>query len=194
MTVDEYWEFVNRPENADRLFELRRGEVIELPRPTRLHGIVANRIGGLLMIYADRVGKGYATSNDAGVVLDEEVGTVVGPDVAYFTDVNKYREVHPKWGEGVPVLAVEVLSPNDKLKKVLQKIEDYLKSGVAVVWLVNYEECFVTVFRNDQPPRVVDEVGELTVDEMPGFTCRVADLFRLPGDRPEPTSPANPGP
>ena len=31
MTVDEYWEFVNRPENDNKFLELRRGEVIELP-------------------------------------------------------------------------------------------------------------------------------------------------------------------
>jgi hypothetical protein len=40
MTVDDFFEFVHRPENDGRCFELVRGEVIELSRPTRPHGIV----------------------------------------------------------------------------------------------------------------------------------------------------------
>ncbi|HEX4608841.1 MAG TPA: Uma2 family endonuclease, partial [Urbifossiella sp.] len=77
MTVDEFWEFVHRPENMDRLFELRRGEVIELSRPTRPHGRVCFRVGYLLERYAEQTGFGYVVSNDAGVVLEEDPGTVV---------------------------------------------------------------------------------------------------------------------
>src|SRR5262245_1735257 len=105
MTVDEYWDFVSRPENADRMFELRRGEVVELSRPKTPHGIVCVRIGTRLQNYADQVGRGYVTSNDAGVVLAESPGTVVGPDVAYFTDANTFDEIAPKWAETPPILA-----------------------------------------------------------------------------------------
>ena len=47
MTVDEFWEFVNRPENENRWFELRKGEVVEMPRPTRTRWPLASgRTGG----------------------------------------------------------------------------------------------------------------------------------------------------
>lgn len=188
MTVDEYWDFCQRPENAHRRTELIRGEVVEMSHPTRLHAIVANNIAFALETYARSVGTGYV-AGDTGVVLADEPGTVVGPDVGYFTDANAFEEVHPKWGEELPILVVEVLSPNDKAKKVTQKITDYLDSGVPVVWLVNYEERFVTVYRRDQPtPRVIDEDAEITVVEMPGFACRVSEFFRLPRER-RPTPP-----
>jgi Uma2 family endonuclease len=45
MTADEFWEFVHRPENPDRDFELIRGEVIEVSRPTKPHGAVAALVG-----------------------------------------------------------------------------------------------------------------------------------------------------
>jgi hypothetical protein len=35
MTAEEFFEFVHRPENANRWFELVRGEVIELPPPMK---------------------------------------------------------------------------------------------------------------------------------------------------------------
>jgi Uma2 family endonuclease len=190
MTVDEFWDFVNRSENANRFFELRCGEVIEMSRPTSPHGIVCSRIGAKLQNYAEARGLGYVTTNDSGVVLSESPGTVVGPDVAYFTDVNLFDDVTPKWAETPPVLAVEVLSPNDKMSEVNEKIQDYLVSGVKVVWLADYEQKKVTVYRPDRVHTVLKGEAELTGgEELPGFTCCVADLFRLPGDR-KPAIPA----
>lgn len=192
MTVDEYWEFVNRPENDNKFLELRRGEVIELSRPTTTHGIVTSLVATELNLYTRVVRKGYVTSNDAGVVLSEEVGTVVGPDVAYFTNANTFDEVTPKGAETPPVLAVEVLSPNDKPSKVNEKIEDYLRNGVQVVWLVDYEERKITVYRPDRTHRVLKEADELVGGEdLPGFACRVGDFFRLPGDKSALTPPVS---
>lgn len=66
LSIDEFWGFVNRPEHADRFFELRRGEVVEISRPTPPHGIVCFRISTKLQNYADQRGTGYVTSNDSG--------------------------------------------------------------------------------------------------------------------------------
>ncbi len=187
MTVDEYWEFVNRPDNADRLFELHRGEVVEMSRPKKPHGIVTSNIATELTLYARQVRKGYVLTNDTGVVLEETPGTVVGPDVAYCVDANSYDEVEPKWVETPPILTVEVLSPNDNMTKVSLKIADYITAGVKVVWLADPELKTVTVYRPAQMYVVLKAEDELTGgDELPGFSCKVADFFRLPGDRPAP--------
>lgn len=186
MTVDEYWDFVNRPENHDRLFELRRGRVVEMPRPKKPHGIVCTRIATALQNYADRVGVGYVLSNDTGVVLEEDPGSVVGPDVVYCVDANEYDEVEPKWVEVPPVLTVEVLSPNDRMPEVTEKINDYLTSGVKVVWLADPETKTVTVYRPSGLPSVLKPTDDLTAGELPDFSCKVGALFRLPGDKPAP--------
>ena len=44
MTVEEFLDFCERPENEDKLFELLRGEVIEVPPPMPLHGVVCSNI------------------------------------------------------------------------------------------------------------------------------------------------------
>ncbi len=192
MTSDEFWEFVHRPENRDQFFELIRGEVIELPRPTRRHGAVAGNVARLLGNYSFQVNHGYVVSNDSGVILEEDPDTVVGPDVGFFTDAATFDDIHPKWGEEVPLLAVEVLSPNDRMTKVLRKMEDYHKNGVKVVWLVDYEEKKITVFRPAAGHLVLDEDAVLSGEpELPGFSASVADFFRIPGDTlPPPQPPA----
>jgi Uma2 family endonuclease len=190
MTVAEFWDFVHLPQNEDRWFELRKGEVVEMPRPTRRHGAVTNNIGRILGNYTFQVGRGYIVGNDSGVILEEDPGSVVGPDVAYFMDANTFEEMHPKWGEEVPLLAVEVRSPNDKPNALIAKVRDYLTNGVKVVWLVDYEDQTVSAFRPNRTPEVFSSDQQITGgDEVPGFTCTVADFFRLPGDTPPQPSP-----
>jgi Uma2 family endonuclease len=185
MTADEFWDFCHLPENEEKRFELIRGEVVEMPSPTKRHGRVCLRIGYLLERFAETALNGYAVSNDSGVILDEEPDTVVGPDVAYFTDAKAFDDIHPKWSEDLPVLAVEVLSPSDRMRVVMAKIGDYLRNGVRVVWLVNYEERFVTVFTTDAPPLTLVESDEVTGrDALAAFRCRVGEFFRIPGEPP----------
>ena len=38
-----------------------------------------------------------------------------------------------------PDLAVEVVSPNDRVYEVDTKVEEYLRAGVPLVWVVNPE-------------------------------------------------------
>ncbi len=187
MTADEFWEFVHRPENQDRDFELIRGEVVEVSRPTKPHGTVAALVAFELQLYARATRKGYVVSNDSGIALGDDPDSVIGPDVAYFSDVNKFEDMHPKWGDIPPVLAVEVSSPNDRPGRMNAKIQEYLTNGVKVVWQVDYEERNVTVHRPNRSMEVVKEDGELTgADDMPGLTIKVADLFTLPGERTAP--------
>lgn len=48
MTAEDFFEWVHRPENANKGFELVRGEVIELPPPNKLHGVVCVNVGYFL--------------------------------------------------------------------------------------------------------------------------------------------------
>ena len=41
-----------------------------------------------------------------------------------------------KYGETPPRLVVEVRSPSDKERRVRKRLEEYLRFGVSMVWLV----------------------------------------------------------
>jgi Uma2 family endonuclease len=190
MTADEFWDFVHRPENQDRDFELIRGEVVEVSRPTQPHGAVAANVAFELKLYVRATRKGYVIINDSGIVLGGKPESVLGPDIAYFATSDKFEDIHPKWGEIPPVLVVEVASPNDRPGRTNAKIQDYLTNGVKVVWQVDYEERNVTVHRPNRSMEVVKEDGELAGgDDLPGLSIKVAELFKLSGDQPA-TPPA----
>ena len=186
MTVEEFWEFGNRPENAGRLLDLINGRVVEWPRPYRPRGVVCATAGFVLGLYADRLQMGFATLGNAGVILSREPAVVVGPDVAFFAR-NEKEDALTGWSVHPPVLVVEVWSANYDRAQVVAKVEACLTNGVKVVWQVDYEERNVTVHRPNRSMEVVKEDGELTgADDMPGLTIKVADLFTLPGERTAP--------
>lgn len=181
MATDEFYDWSSGAENSERGFELVRGRVIEGPPPNKTHGVISGNIAGNMWNYCRQSGQGYITTNDAGTLLEKDPDTVRGPDVADFTDAETFAELHPKYGEVPPVLAVEVLSPSDKVSNVLRKVNDYLDNGVAVVWLVDPEEEVVQVFRPGQRTITLSNTEEIDGGtELPGFSCKLEEFFRLP--------------
>jgi Uma2 family endonuclease len=195
LTAEEFCDWVHRPENADKWFELVRGMVIELPPPQRPHGVVSANVARIVGNYVFERRMGYLTTTDSGVILERDPDTVRGPDIALYDDARTFAELHPKYGEVPPIMAVEVLSPNDRADRVTRKITDYLRTGVRLVWLVDPEARTVTVYKADTGPRLVEASEELDGGELlPGFRCHVADIFLLPGESPEPQPEPKPEP
>jgi len=161
MTVDEFYDCCSLPENTDRRFELVRGKMIEVPPPNKIHGVVCTNISFALGLYIRQRFEGYITSNDSGTLLERYPDTVRGPDIAYFNDADSFAELHPKYGENPPILAVELLSPSDRANRVLSKVEDYINNGVQMVWLVDPDERTVRVFRPGLPSVTLSESQEI---------------------------------
>ena len=90
-----------------------------------------------------------------------------------------------------PDLAVEVVSPNDLVGELDKKIDEYLRAGVRLVWIVRPAARAVQVFRGDRSESWLWATDELSgEDVLPGFGCKVDDLF--PKASPDAvSSPAN---
>jgi Uma2 family endonuclease len=77
-----------------------------------------------------------------------------------------------------PDLAVEVISPNDTAHEVQEKIEEYQQAGVSLIWVIEPELRVVDVYRKNGVNSRLRETDELSgEDVLPGFRCRVAELF-----------------
>lgn len=184
MTAEEFHAWSNREENRDKNCDLVRGEIEEMTRPGRRHGFVCGNVVWILGNFVRQRRKGYICSNDTGVVVERDPDTVRGPDVMLFEDATQYEELDLKYGETPPLLAVEVLSPNDTTGKVMERITDQLHFGTKLVWLIDPEARNVTVYRPGKEPYVVRESQELTGDDvLPDFRCRVAEFFVMPGQQ-----------
>jgi Uma2 family endonuclease len=186
MTAEGFWEWASRPENADRRWELVKGEVVEVPSPAEFHGILCSWIVHLLWGYVLRRGRGGVSSNDTGLLVEHDPDTVRGPDVMVFEESRPLDQLSRRFSTRVPVLVVEVLSPSDRMPRMTARIGEFLRRGVPIVWLVDAETRTVTVYRLDHYPQVLDENDELTGEfTPPDCTLRVAELFNLPASAPQ---------
>jgi Uma2 family endonuclease len=182
LTAEDFYEWANRPENRGRVCELERGRIVEMSRPGKLHGLICANVVGILRNYAIQRKKGYVCSNDTGVIVGRNPDTVRGPDVLFFEDAERVEQVEEKYGETPPVLAVEVLSPNDTHGKVMRRVLELFEFGTRLIWVLDPDARNVIVHYPGNKDRVAEASQELTGNDfLPDFRCRVADFFTLPG-------------
>jgi Uma2 family endonuclease len=183
LTAAAFFDWVHRPENRDRWFELERGKVIEMPPPGERHGVVCGNVGRILGNHTFQVGQGYVCTNDTGVIVETDPDTVRGIDVTLYDQSRRYDELTVKYAEHLPLLAVEVLSPHDRAGRMMKRALQFVRKGIPLVWLVDGEERDVTVYRSGREPYVLGIEDEITgEDVLPGLRCRVADFFLMPGE------------
>jgi Uma2 family endonuclease len=183
MTAEEFYDFVNEPRNRDKNFELEAGEVVKVSRPGQIHCVVCGTCVAILWMYVHQRKKGYVCSNDMGLVLQRDPDTVRGPDISLYLEARKLKDLEKKWPKRLPKLIVEVMSPNDRMGKMLARIAKFLKKGVAMAWLLDPEEENLTIFMPNREPIVLErdeEVADLKL--LPDFRCKVADFFAMAGE------------
>ncbi|MBI2480194.1 MAG: Uma2 family endonuclease [Planctomycetia bacterium] len=163
--------------------ELIQGELREreMTRRNRLHAATESRIVRVLGNWLDQQHdfEGDVLSGEAGSILEQDPDTTVGIDVALFSlDVLRRQTDETRMVLGVPILAVEILSPNDKHEEIREKIVEYLRTGVKLVWEVDPDFQTVRVYRPDHEPVMFNRKQTLSAaDVLPGFEAAVADLF-----------------
>jgi Uma2 family endonuclease len=185
MTAEEFFEWAHRPENQDRFFELHRGEIIEMPPPGELHGILCAWITHLLWRYVLERGRGRVCSNDTGLIVARDPDAVRGPDVILLDDTRQLDQLSRRYIDRLPALVVEVLSPNDQKGKVDLRISQYQRRGIPLIWIVDPEARTVSVYRPGKEHYVRDDTEEVTgEDVLPGMRYDVAEFFTLPGSEP----------
>lgn len=181
LTADEFAEFVLRPENSDRNFELDRGKVVEMPRPTARHGVVCGNVSYLLgKCIRDRK-RGVLLTNDAGLWVEHDPDTVLGPDVFVYDETIAYDDLADKWEERVPTLVVEVPSPNDRASKMKRRVARFLAMDVKLVWVLDPIEKTLTVHQAHRPATVLDVGDEVTgLEFIPDLRLKVSEFFTTP--------------
>src|SRR5258708_31446069 len=79
--------------------------------------------------------RGKILGGEAGCRLRRNPNSVVGIDIVYISpDLAAHDPDDTTLIDGVPVLAVEILSPSDKQEEIDAKIDEFMSVGVKQVW------------------------------------------------------------
>jgi Uma2 family endonuclease len=176
ITAKEFAMMPNPPDGSKQ--ELVRGEIVTMPPPSFRHGECQLAIGSLLRQYvrANRLGR---VTTESGLRTESDPDTVRGPDVAFWSaerlPLDQTPEVYP---EVAADLCVEILSPSNTRAQIRDKIREYFRSNVRMVWIVDTDNRTVTVFRRAGAGQELRDDEMLTgEDVLPGFSCPVAEFF-----------------
>lgn len=157
-----------------RKWELVDGRLTEVPTEWE-HDIFGVNL--ILMMGPLTRGLGFMSSGQAGFRMNE--GNVRAPDVSY-TRKERIPGGKPPRGFGVvaPDLCVEFISPSEKPMDMARKVREYFDGGAEQVWHIFPEEQRVIVFTSPSETRTLNADDTLDAgDLLPGFSCRVSDLF-----------------
>jgi Uma2 family endonuclease len=108
--------------------EYRNGEVVERPMPDYLHG----KVQALLCVFFALLRNRLPVFPSAETRLRMGESKVLIPGVTVF-----YPEEPSRQPDTPPFIAIEILSIDDKLSAVREKLEEYRAWGIPHVWLVD---------------------------------------------------------
>jgi len=155
-TADEFYDLVAERED-DRRFELIEGYVVEMAPPRSINSYIAMLIGIHLGTYVLENDLGYVFGADGGYIL--RPGDVRVP-YASFVIKERITGQMPKWIEGAPDLAIEVISPSESSTVISRKTHLYFDSGAQVVWLIHPDDKFAEVCVGTEDGHRVTRIGE----------------------------------
>jgi Uma2 family endonuclease len=130
------------------MVELIKGKIFKMsPAPSDLHQNLSSNLHGIFFQYLKKKNcKVFSAPYDVRLtrtVKDEEVTTVVQPDICIICDQSK-RDA--RGCNGAPDLIIEILSPATSKKDLSYKFDLYEEAGVREYWIVYPFEQIIEVF------------------------------------------------
>lgn len=163
------------PDN--RMVELIDGHVQILPAPSLLHQFLARLMFLRLNEFVERRHLGIVMSAPTRLrIIDQRFRE---PDVLFVSAANLKRRQEQFWE--IAELVVEIISPDDPDRDLIDKRHDYAVAGISEYWIIDPRDDSVQVMnlRDGKYANVARSVRiEHAVSEvLPGFRIDVEALF-----------------
>ena len=179
ITADNFMDFAQLPENADRHIELVEGEIVEMPACNLEHAQIESRLDVIIGSHVMRNNLGRTYSGNAAIVLersDRRGDTLRGLDFAFVSyERSPLRPVSPM--EIAPDLAIEVMSPSNTVPDIRRKIAQLINAGCPHVWIVHPDMREVDIHTADGMKTFREGDTLSAPDILPGLEIAVSDIF-----------------
>ena len=178
LTKDQFYQLC--AENPDLKLERdAQGELIIMP-PTG--GETGRSNVNLILQVAS-----WNEQNQLGEVFDSSTGFTLpsgsdrSPDVSW---VEKSRwdaltkEQKEKFIPLCPDFVIEIMSPNDSLKKTQMKMQEYIENGCRLGWLINRKKQEVEIYRPGQDVELLKLPQTISGENiLPGFVLNLQKIW-----------------
>jgi Uma2 family endonuclease len=169
------------PEDGNR-YELIEGELFVSRAPSLFHQVVITNIIVLVRSFLEQNPIGMIVPGP-GVIFSHLSGVI--PDLVFISNEQRQDIASGDKVTGAPALVIEVLSPgaeNERRDRTAKR-QLYAKYGVKEYWIIDSEkravEVYALVGETLKLSAVFTDRDELTSSVLPGFRCRVEDIFSI---------------
>jgi Uma2 family endonuclease len=98
------------------------------------------------------------------------------PDISYFSEAQENKMANGELQQ-IPQFVIEVISNNDQMNNVEDKMLDYQAAGVQVVWQIFPKQQVVHVYHGDQMTRYKAGQEVSAAPVLPDFRMGVEEVF-----------------
>lgn len=168
--------------NRDLQLELTSEGELQIMPPTG--GETGNRNFEIyidLGIWNRQYNLGKAFDSSTGFILPN--GATRSPDVAWIT-LEKWQNLttdqRKKFLPLCPDFVIELLSENDDLFILRNKMQEYVNNGVRLGWLINPKAKSVEIYRQDQTVEILTSPATLSGENiLPNFSLNLESIFNI---------------
>jgi len=159
------------------LFELVDGKLVE-KKLGALAAETAGVIAGRLFIYLQHNHAGKFYNEQTYRCFPHDPGLIRRPDISFVAEDRLSGVPDEGHTPIAPDLAIEVVSPTDRIYDLDRKLKDYRSAGAKCVWVVNPESRILRVYGPDSSLIELAETDTITGGNvLPGFSIPVKDLL-----------------
>ena len=169
----------------DERVELIKGQIFKMsPAPSRIHQEVSTQVlGALFNFLNNKPCKVYTAPFDVRFPkeskADKDIFTVLQPDICVICDLSKLDD---RGCIGAPDIVVEILSPGNNKKELLNKYNVYQEFGVKEYWVISPSVKTVLIYTLDesgkyQPSKLFTLSEIVTSSVLPGFELNLDKVF-----------------
>lgn len=155
------------------------GELIVMPPTGGETGKRNLTAAALLWNWNDRTELGEAFDSSTGFTLPN--GADRSPDASW-VEKSRWEALTPQEREKFiplcPDFVIELVSPSDSLKKVQDKMQEYIENGCRLGWLINRKKREVEIYRPGRNVEVLQSPQTLSGEDiLPGFVLSLQKIW-----------------
>jgi Uma2 family endonuclease len=178
LTKEQFYQLCE--ENPDLKLERNaQGELLIMPPTGGETGRSNSGINAQIWFWNEQHQLGEVFDSSTGFTLPS--GADRSPDVSW---VEKFRwdalttEQKERFIPLCPDFVIEILSPNDSLKKTQQKMQEYIENGCSLGWLLNRKKQEVEIYRTGKDVEVLSLPQTLSGENiLPGLMLNLQKIW-----------------
>jgi Uma2 family endonuclease len=172
------WEAM--PHGDGNIYEIIEGELFVSCSPCLTHQVVLSNLIVSIGVFLKSQPIGTVVTGP-GLILSNYSGVI--PDLVFFSTDQRDTIVSNDRLTGPPALVVEIVSPGSSniRRDRVAKLELYAKHGVPEYWIIDPKNATVARYLHQGTSLILSETLDrdaiLTTPALPGFSCRLSDIF-----------------